>query len=306
MEEVKVSFKDIVVNVALIINKRIIDEIEEDEYVKHIETYIRETDNLYIYNMTNQDLTSFFDKLSKYNNILYTNCNDLGEVNNYQRILDQFLLTDCDFGVVLNQGYYYEEEAFLSLRRYATEHNTSKIAVLTPMPLRGCEQFFMQVEEERKCKGCNLVGTLINMKIFKELSPFKLDYYQTTFDYEYCLRARQKGYQIILLQNQVLRNQNYRIIEKKFFFINLTTYDYDLIELYYQTRNRFYLWDEYKNIDPEFVKLDKKLYKGERHMLKVRDKNYRDQFYMMEEARFDYLKGLKGKYKGGNKNEKNK
>ena len=62
MEEVKVSFKDIVVNVALIINKRIIDEIEEDEYVKHIETYIRETDNLYIYNMTNQDLTSFFDK----------------------------------------------------------------------------------------------------------------------------------------------------------------------------------------------------------------------------------------------------
>ena len=144
------------------------------------------------------------------------------------------------------------------------------------------------------------------MKIFKELSPFKLDYYQTTFDYEYCLRARQKGYQIIVLQNQVLRNQNYRIIEKKFFFINLTTYDYDLIELYYQTRNRFYLWDEYKNIDPEFVKLDKKLYKGERHMLKVRDKNYRDKFYMMEEARFDYLKGLKGKYKGGNKNEKNK
>ena len=153
MEEVKVSFKDIVVNVALIINKRIIDEIEEDEYVKHIETYIRETDNLYIYNMTNQDLTSFFDKLSKYNNILYTNCNDLGEVNNYQRILDQFLLTDCDFGVVLNQGYYYEEEALLSLRRNATEDNTSKIAVLTPMPLRGCEQVFMQVEEERKCKG---------------------------------------------------------------------------------------------------------------------------------------------------------
>ena len=60
------------------------------------------------------------------------------------------------------------------------------------------------------------------------------------------------------------------------------------------------------DIDPEFVKLDKKLYKGERHMLKVRDKNYRDKFYMMEEARFDYLKGLKGKYKGGNKNEKNK
>ena len=117
MEEVKLNFKDIVVHVALIIDKRIIDEIEEDEYVKHIETYIRQTDHLYIYNMVNQDLTSFFDKLSKYNHISYTNCNDLGEVCNYQRILEQFLLTECDFGVVLNQGYYYEEEAFLSLRR---------------------------------------------------------------------------------------------------------------------------------------------------------------------------------------------
>ena len=48
MEEVKLNFKDIVVHVALIIDKRIIDEIEEDEYVKHIETYIRQTDHLYL------------------------------------------------------------------------------------------------------------------------------------------------------------------------------------------------------------------------------------------------------------------
>ena len=303
MENIKIQFKDIVVDVALIIDKRIGDEIEENEYVKHIETYIRQTDNLYIYNMTNQDLTSFYQKLEKYDNILYTNCENLGEVQNYQRILEYFLAKNCDFGVVMQQGYYYEEGAFLALRRYATEHDTSKIAVITPMPLRGCEPFLTQVEDERTCKGCNLVGTFINMHIFKELSPLKLEYNQSTFDYEYCLRARKNGYQVVLLQNQVLRNQNYRIVEKKFFFINLTTYDYDLVDLYYQTRNRYYLWDEYKDIDSDFVKLDKKLFKGERHMLKVRDKNYRDKFYMMEEAHFDYLKGKKGKYKGENKNE---
>lgn len=69
------------------------------------------------------------------------------------------------------------------------------------------------------------------------------------------------------------------------------------MEVYYQTRNRFYLWDEYKNIDPEFVKLDKKLYKGERHMLKVRDKNYRDKFYRWKKHVLIILNGLKGKYK---------
>ena len=303
MEQQKHDFNEIKLNAALIINKRIVDNIEEAEYVRHIETYVRHVDNLYIYNLTNQDLSSFYERLQKHNNILYTNMEDYGEVQNYQFILEHMLDTNCDFSVILELGYYYEEDAFLTLRRYVTEHDTSKMAVVTPMPLRGCELFIVEVEDVRNCKGSNLVGALINMKIFQELSPLKLEYYQSMFDYEYCVRARLNGYNIVLLQNQVLRNQNYTIIEKKVFMVNLNTYDYDLMDLYYQTRNRFYLWDEYKDKDPAYVKLDKKLYKGERHMMKVRDRNYRDKFYMMEEAQYDYLKGIKGKYKGGQNNE---
>lgn len=304
MQEKGHNFNKIKINAALIINKRMVDNIDESEYVKHISTYINHIDNLYIYNMTKQDLSSFYEKLSKYTNIEYTDFEDCGEVYNYQYILEHLESIESDFGVVLEQGYYYEEEDFLTMRRYLIENDYSKIAVLTPLPLRGCELFLNQVEDYRTCMGCNFVGVLINMKVFKELSPLKLEYYQTTFDYEYCLRARNKGYQILLLQNQVLRNQNYRVLEKKIFLTTLSTYDYDLMDVYYQTRNRLYLWDEYKEIDPKFVKLDKKLYRGERHVMKVRDKNYRDKFYMMEEAKYDYLRGLKGKYKESEKNEK--
>lgn len=303
MQNDKHDFHDIVVNASLMIDKRIIDAIDEKEYIRHIETYVRHVDNLYIYNMTNQDLTEFYEKLNKYNNIYYTELEDFGEVKNYQIILEHLLSTSCDFGVVLRSGYYYEEDSFLTMRRYLTENNTTNIAVLTPLPLRGCELFNPSVEKVRKCKGCNLVGTFINMKVFKELSPLKLEYYQSMFDYEYCLRARSKGYDVVLMQNEVLRNQNYKIVDKKFFFINLSTFDYDLMELYYQTRNRFYLWDEYENIDPDYIKLDRKLYKGERHMIKMRDKNFRDKIYMMEEARFDYINKKKGKYKEETENE---
>lgn len=299
------SFSNIKINAALLINKRIADNIEEEEYVKHVATYINNIDNLYIYNMTKQDLSSFYDKLSKYQNIEYTDFEDCGQVYNYQFILEHLASIGSDFGVVLELGYFYEEGAFLTIRRHLVENNHEKIAISTPLPLRGCELFLNQVEEYRPCMGCNFVGAFINMKIFKELSPLKLEYYQTTFDYEYCIRARQKGYQIILHQNQVLRNLNYHLLEKRFLFMTLSTYDYDLMDIYYQTRNRYYLWDEYKDIDPKYVKLDKKLFRGERHVMKVRDRNYRDKFYMMEEARYDYLRGLKGKYKECEKNEKN-
>ena len=63
--------------------------------------------------------------------------------------------------------------------------------------------------------------------------------------------------------NAILRNANYKIKERRFLFATTYIYDRDLLDLYYEVRNRHYLWDEYKLIDPEFVKLDKKDYKKE-------------------------------------------
>lgn len=303
--ENKEKLPKVKISMALLITKRMDDNYDMKENVEAITSYINHLDQLYIYNMTDQDLTPFYNLLTKYPNISYTNCENFGEVANYQLALDELIKTGCQFGGVMEQGYYYEEDTFLAMKRYLIEHNTSKIAVLTPMPLRGCEIHTRQVEEVRPCMGCNLVGTLLNLAIFRQLGGFKLEYYQTTFDYEYCIRARLNGYQILLMQNYVLRNSNYQIVERRILFIKLSTFDYDLMNLYYQTRNRFYLWDEYEKLDPKYVKIDKKLYKGERHVLKMRDPNYRDKFYMMEEAHYDYLKGRKGKYEGGMRNEKN-
>ena len=226
---------------------------------------------------------------------------DFGEVQNYQFVLEHFQETKCDFGVILKLGYYYEEDSFLTMRRYVTENDSSKMAIVTPLPLRGCELFLTNVEDVRNCKGCNMVGTLINMKIFEELSPLKLEYYQSMFDYEYCIRARLKGYKILLFNNEVLRNINYRVVEKRYLFIKLSTYDKDPIDIYYEHRNRLYLWEEYAKIDPSFVKLDKKLAKEERHIMRWRDPAYRDKLAMFEKAESDFKHGIMGKIKFSNK-----
>ena len=86
--------------------------------------------------------------------------------------------------------------------------------------------------------------------------------------------------------------------------MKFSSFEYDLMDLYYQTRNRFYLWEEYATVNPEYVKLDKKLYKDERYDIKRSDPQYRDKFYMMEEAKYDYIRRITGKYKGGKESEK--
>ena len=281
----------------LIINKIIRNQEEIKETIKNIETFINHIDELYIYNITNQNLTELFEGLGKYDHIQYTDMNDYGEVKNYSIILDKNKKENADFSVILETGYYYEEDVFLTMKRYLLEHDHSKIAILTPMPLYGCQIYERKSEEIRPVKGCKLIGTFINMDIYNQSNGFDLEYYQTTFDYDYCLEQRNKGNFIMLLQNEVLRNSNYKIIEKKFLFTPISTYDRDLMELYYETRNRFYLWDKYKYIDPEYISLDKKLFKAEKKEIRFKDKNYREKFDMIELGKLDYKKGIRGKYK---------
>ncbi len=282
--------------VNLIIDKIIRNEEEIKEYVKNIESYISHVDKLYIYNITKQNLENFYERLIRYDNIECTEMSDYGQVQNYSILLEQAKKENADFSVILELGYYYEEDVFLNLKRYLLEKDHSKIAVLTPMPLLGCQVYERKAEEYRTIKGCKLTGAFINMDIYNKSEGFKLDYYQTTFDYDYCIRQRLQGNFIMLSQNDILRNSNYKILEKKILFFTVSTYDKDLMELYYETRNRYYLWDEFKYLDPEYVKIDQKLFKNEKQEIRYKDKNYREKFEMMDLARADYKKGKKGKY----------
>ena len=72
------------------------------------------------------------------------------------------------------------------------------------------------------------------------------------------------------------------------------TYERDLLDLYYQTRNRMYLWDDYKDIDPAFVKLDKKDFKKEKSEMRIKDKGWPEKQLILNRAKVDYLKGIVG------------
>ena len=288
----------------LIVNLLITKDIYQPEEIavfnRTLTEYIWHIDKLYIYNITNSQLDKFYESLKRYDNIEYATCEDLGEVLNYERMLNKALEENADFSVNLELGYRYEESAFNTIKKYLMNNDTSNIAIATPMPLYGCQIFEQKAETTRYVLGgCNFVGAFINMHIYKEMGGLKKEYYQSMFDYEYCIRVRLKGYKIILFNNEVLRNENYRIVEKRIGFVKMFTYDKDPLSIYYEYRNRLYLWEEYKNLDPYYVKLDKKIARGERHEMRWRDPAYRDKLIMFEKAKEDFMKGVMGKIKYG-------
>ena len=74
------QFNELDIRAVLLLKKRVVDEKDIQTYVNEISTYVNSLNYLYIYNMTNQDLTDFYKALKKFNNISYATVEDYGEV----------------------------------------------------------------------------------------------------------------------------------------------------------------------------------------------------------------------------------
>lgn len=291
--------KNIKICAGYIIDKFYYSDIEIKQFLENIATYINQVDKLYIYNLTSNEHNTKHDlieHINNYSHVEVANCAGFSEAELYAEFYQKAISDEADFAVMLKPGYFYEEDSFNELKRYLLEADTSNLSVITPVPLLACEIHERKAEEYRTILGCRLIGALVNLDIYRITEGICTNYYQTTFDYDYCLTTRSMGYEIMLAQNQAFRNQNYTVITKKIGFITLSTYDRDLKEVYYETRNRLFLWEKFKKIDPKYVALDKKIYKQEKREMFFKDKNYRDKKLMIDKAIEHFEHHIMGPY----------
>lgn len=280
----------------LFITKKIKDDEDIRKYASDIATYIPYVDKLTIYNMIKEDVTPFLQYISKYSNIEYTECDNLGEVNNYKRAMLKAKEDNADYTVVLEQDYFYEPDVFLGLKKIILEWKDGPLpAVLSPYPKFTCEMFSPSSEVLRIVKGVHLVGTYIKVSDYFESEGFLDIYYETTFDYDYCITSRINGKKIYVANNLVMRNRNFKIITKKILTFEVSSYEKSPMKLYYETRNRYYLWEKFKNLDPEYVAIDKKLFKGEVKEMNICDPARLYKKDIIEQARKDAVRGNMGK-----------
>ena len=207
----------------LLLYKRIEGSELLNQTISDMLTYSKEVETLYIFNYHRYPQTTLIDVLKMYKNIEYVDLPNKGQVANYSDALNHAVKVNADYATVIETGYFYEDNSYHEIKRMIIQNEFSdKTAVITPIPVLTCESKNDTKEAYRKVKGVHLTGAFINMNIYKQTEGFYLPYYQTTFDYDYCLQTRLLGYDVMLAQNLVLRKQNYKIITKKIGFISLS------------------------------------------------------------------------------------
>ena len=163
-----------------------------NETINDMLTYLKEVDTLYIFNYHKHSQKTLIDVLKIYKNIEYVDLQDRGQVANYSAALKHAMTINADYVTVIEKGYFYEDNSYHEIKRMIIQKEISDdVAVITPIPVLTCESKNDTKEISREVKGAKLTGAFINLHIYKQTEGFYLPYYQTTFDYDYCLTVRQ-------------------------------------------------------------------------------------------------------------------
>lgn len=273
----------------LFLYKKIVGSEKLKEVYNDLTSCSTSMDKVYIFNFSGESQDNLVELLQKYNNIEYANIVSKGQAANYKMALEHATSINANYATILETGYFYEDTSYHEIKkRIVLKQLPDDAAVITPIPVLTCESKNDIKQEYREIKGCHLTGTFINVDIYKQTPGIYEGYYQTTFDYDYCLSARKQGFKIILLNNLILKNRNFTPITRKILGRPVNGYRRDIYDTYYETRNRLYLWDKFKDFDPEYIKLDKKQQAQEFKEMRVIERDFKDKKEVIRQAREDY------------------
>ncbi len=138
-------------------------------------------------------------------------------------------------------------------------------------------------------------GNLLSLSAFRVAGSFREDYFIDYIDHEYCLRLRKSGYKIVKINNLFVRHNlgSRKVI--RLLGINFFPTFHSPARLYYRTRNRLFVNNDYKRIFPGYYHGDKRRFVREILEILFFEPQKLFKLYMILAGFIDYKKKLSGK-----------
>ncbi len=140
-------------------------------------------------------------------------------------------------------------------------------------------------------------GNLLNLQIYKAVGPFLDMLFIDFVDHEYCMRLRSNRFKIIQANKAILNHKLGDVSEHNLFFKHFAISNHAPLRRYYSTRNKFYLYDHYRNTFPEYFRSFFKYIFFDILSIIIYEKDKLDKLKMTLQGYLDYKKDTYGKYK---------
>jgi rhamnosyltransferase len=110
-------------------------------------------------------------------------------------------------------------------------------------------------------------GSFVSLAAFRSIGGFREDFFVDYVDIEFCLRARARGYRVLVSRAPAMAHRIGQPTERWIGRRAVTPTNHSAVRRYYITRNRLLVWRRYCRTDSRFVAQD--ILASQRELLKA-------------------------------------
>ena len=140
-------------------------------------------------------------------------------------------------------------------------------------------------------------GNLLRAEVFDKVGFFDDSLFIDLVDTDFCMRLNEKNIKMIKVRDAILYHSLGESQSVKSIFGKFNTSNHSALRRYYMTRNRFYTWEKYKDLNSFTLNRDKSLFKKEFVKIILGEKDKVNKIKMVFKGYKDYKKGIRGKLK---------
>jgi rhamnosyltransferase len=269
------------------------------DFVGAILRYLDDIDRLYVVDNSEQQFEEHAAKLSSFPKVVFiANKDNLGIARALNIGAERAIQDGYDFLLTMDQDSEVTPGMIRTMLGCLESGDSSEIGMLSPV------QVYTSYQKKPESRPCEEIltamtsGTILNLKAYRAAGPFLDKLFIDYVDHEYCMRLRLRGFKVMRANNAVLMHKLGSVTEYRFFFKKYSLGNHPAFRRYYITRNKFYLYDHYKKLFPDYFRPFFKYLVYEVLTILLYENDKLGKLRMIVKGYLDNRKEIYGKYTG--------
>lgn len=272
----------------------------DSDVIDNIKSFLNEIDILYVVDNSETINKKIIEQIQGLDKTVYiSNGENLGIARALNMAANKAIEGGYDLLLTMDQDSNASLGMIDNMLECARDRDISKIGIIGPFHL-------LDMDEKKPVDvDCEIVahtmtsGNLLNLRVYQTVGPFLDELFIDFVDIEFCLRLRQKGFLVVQANRAILKHNLGNISRVKILHKQLRTSNHSPVRRYYITRNRFFVWRKYRDLDvaKQTIIHDKISFRGEIRNILLMEKNKIAKLVMIAKGYLDYKRNIFGKYK---------
>ena len=271
------------------------------EVIGNIKSYLDDVGVLYVVDNSETRHNDVIEQILQLDKVVYlSNGENLGIARALNISASKAMEDGYDFLLTMDQDSCAFPRMVTLMLDSVRDKDLSRIGIIGPFHVTIHDHNKAGVDDYEVIDFTMTSGNLLNLSVYQMVGPFLDDLFIDFVDIEYCLRLKQSGCLIVQANRAWLKHGLGDITRIKILHKQLRTSNHPPLRRYYITRNRFFVWQKYREFEgaKQTIANDKVCFRGEIRNIILFEKFKVAKLVMICRGYLDFKRNRFGKYRG--------